>query len=263
MLGVPVTKMHGTYNDFVVLDTRRIHVTHLPEFARFACDRHAALGADGLLVIEESPIFDARMRVINADGSEAEMCGNGMRCVARYLAEAGQGDRLTIDTLSGPVSTEVLARAPEFVVRMTLGEPVLEARDLPFARAQFVVMGNPHVVIFEDDIDAIDLPAIAQAMQGTAQFPDGVNVHLARATGPQALRVRHWERGVGLTQSCGTGAVSCAVAAISLGLVRSPVEVTVPGGRLTVDWSGSGRACMSGPAVRVLDGELFVDDALL
>jgi diaminopimelate epimerase len=264
MRRVPVTKMHGTYNDFVVLDNRSAGLTHLSEFARFACDRRAALGADGLLVIEHSDTCDARMRIFNADGSEPEMCGNGIRCVARFLCEAGEGERRTIETIAGPIRTQVVHRKPEFIVRVTLGAPQLQVRNLPFERAQYVVMGNPHVVIFETQpLESVDLCAIAESLQGTADFPDGVNVHLAQKTGPYGLKARLWERGVGLTQSCGTGAVSCAVSALSMGMVQSPVAVDVPGGRLIVEWSGDGAATMSGPAVRVFDGELLMDDALV
>lgn len=264
MAFVPVTKMHGTFNDFVVLDNRRHHITHLADLARFACDRRAALGADGLLVIDDSTTADARMRVFNADGSEAEMCGNGMRCVARFLAEAGEGDARVVETIAGPISTQVLSREPEFRVRLTLGTPLLQPRNLPFERASFVVMGNQHVVIFHSaPLESVDLEGIAKSLQGTSEFPDGVNVHLAQKSGPSALETRLWERGVGLTQSCGTGAVSCAVAAISMGLVTSPVDVHVPGGRLVVEWPGEGAAVMTGPAVRVFDGELLVDDVLV
>jgi diaminopimelate epimerase len=264
MSGVPVTKMHGTYNDFVVLDNRLARIANLCGFARLACNRRAALGADGLLVIETSDTCDARMLIFNADGSEAEMCGNGIRCVARYLAEAGEGDLRTIETIAGPIQTQVLWREPEFVIRATLGTPQLQSRFLPFEHAQFVIMGNPHVVIFdESSLDDVDLPAMAATLQEMDDFPDGTNVHVAQKTGSHGLRVRHWERGVGLTQSCGTGAVSCAVAAISMGMVESPVDVAVPGGNLIVEWSGTGPASMTGPAVRAFDGNLLVDDALV
>jgi diaminopimelate epimerase len=263
MLSVPVTKMHGTYNDFVVLDNRVARLKNLSKFAVLACNRRAAMGADGLLVIEHSDSADARMRVFNADGGEPEMCGNGVRCVARYLAEAGEGDVRTIETIAGPIHTRVVAREPEFLIRVTLGTPVIDPRELPFETARLVVMGNPHVIIFEDGpLEEIDLPAIAVPMQGSAAFPDGINVHLAQKTGNHSLKTRLWERGVGLTDSCGTGAVSCAVSAITMGMVESPVDVDVPGGRLVVEWPGEGSATMTGPAVRVLDGVVLVDDAL-
>jgi diaminopimelate epimerase len=254
--------MHGTFNDFVILDNRLACVDDVEDFARFVCERHGALGADGLLVIESSGVAHARMRTINADGSEAEMCGNGMRCVARFLEEAGEGDRLRIETPAGIVETIVVEREPEYIVRIEMGTPLVQRRALSLANAHFVSLGNPHVVIFERSLDALELPAVAASLQLSPMFPEGTNVHLAVHAGPQALAVRHWERGVGLTMSCGTGAVACAAAAITSGLVRSPVEVRVPGGRLTVEWDGRGPAYLSGPAVRVFDGELHAADVV-
>ncbi len=243
--------MHGTYNDFLVVDERRPSIDDLARFARDACDRRGGIGADGLLAIVRSEIAHACMRIINADGSEAEMCGNGMRCVARYLSEHGEGDHLRIETLSGIVETQILSKGREYAVRLEIGRPLLQRRELPLARAAFVSLGNPHVVIFEQRLDAIDLVATAESLQGSPVFPDGTNVHVAARIGPRALSVRHWERGVGLTFSCGTGAVACAAAAISRGDVASPVDIFVPGGQLLVEWDGTGPAYLTGPAVHV------------
>jgi diaminopimelate epimerase len=256
MLPVRISKMHGTLNDFVVIDRRREQVDDLATFAKWVCERRSGVGADGLLVIENSAIADVRMRIINADGGEAEMCGNGMRCIARYLAEAGEGENLAVETASGTIRTRVLAREPEFLVSVELGTPIVERRALPFEYARFVSLGNPHVIIFERQVKRFDLTdAAAQAQQ---HFPEGINVHVA-AVIDGVLYVRHWERGVGLTMACGTGAASAAAAAITERMVTSPVDVRVPGGHLRVDWDGRGHAFLTGPAVRVFDGELCAD----
>jgi diaminopimelate epimerase len=251
--GVPVTKMHGTRNDFVILDRRTAHVEDLAAFGRWVCDRHAGIGADGLIVIEASQRADARMRTINTDGSEAEMCGNGIRCAARWLDEAGEGGRVRFETLAGIYETEILEREPEYLIRVAMGIPRIAMHPVPFLTdARFVDMGNPHVVLFRKCVEEIELTMLAERIQTAPLFPKGTNVHVAALDGEDTLRVRHWERGVGLTLSCGTGAVACAAAAIARSMVRSPVEVFVPGGKLTVEWAG-GPAYLTGPAVRVFD----------
>jgi diaminopimelate epimerase len=256
---VPVTKMHGTRNDFVILDRRVAHVEDLVAFGRWICERHAGVGADGLLVLEASDVADIRMRVINADGSEAEMCGNGIRCAARFLDEAGQGSDVRFETLAGTIETHVLAREPEYTVRVAMGVPQISAA--PLHNAAFVDLGNPHVVIVRDGVDDIELNMVADRLQGAPAFPEGTNVHVAAVDGT-ALRVRHWERGVGLTMACGTGAVACAVTAIDRGVLASPVEVCVPGGRLIVEWERGSAAFLTGPAVRVFDTEVRVADGV-
>lgn len=257
---VPVTKMHGTRNDFVILDNRRAHILDPVAFGRFVCDRRSAIGADGLLSIERSTVADARMRVINADGSEAEMCGNGMRCVARYLTEAGEGDRLRVETLAGIIESDVLRGDPAFDVRLEVGVPEVERRAFDGREVWYVKVGNPHLVMFVDALDAVDLPALAERVQRDPAYAGGINVHLA-ARAADGLDVKHWERGVGLTMACGTGAVACAAAAIVDGSARSPVAVAVPGGMLMVGWDGQGPASLTGPAVRVFDGHVLYDEA--
>jgi diaminopimelate epimerase len=257
----PVTKMHGARNDFIVLDQRRTRIDSLAEFARWACDRRAGIGADRLIVIETPEGADARMRIINADGGEAEMCGNGIRCAARWLDEAGEGDRIRFETLAGIVETWVVTRQPEYLVRVALGTPQVAREPVRFMEdARFVDVGNPHVVIFRERVDDVDLTMVASRLQSPNYgFVNGTNVHLAAIEGNDALRVRHWERGVGLTMACGTGAVACAAAAIERDLVNSPVEVFTPGGRLIVEWDGAGQAYLTGPAVRVFETAVQVE----
>jgi diaminopimelate epimerase len=254
---ISVTKMHGARNDFVILDRRKEGRVDLALFARWVCDRRAGIGADGVIAIESSHIADARMRTINADGSEAEMCGNGIRCAARWLDEAGAGAGLTFETDAGLIATEILLRGPEYAVRVAMGRPVVtRVRDMGW----FVDLGNPHVVIVARSVDDVTLESVAEELQRDSRFPNGTNVHVAAPDGERGLRVRHWERGVGLTMACGTGAVACAAVAITNGAAVSPVEVFVPGGRLVVEWDGAGEARLTGPAIRVFDTEVDVGE---
>lgn len=254
---VSVTKMHGARNDFVILDSRAQRIDDLPSFARWICDRHVGIGADGVIAIEAAAHADARMRVFNTDGSEAEMCGNGVRCAALWLEQAGAGERLRIETAAGIIETQIVAREPEALVRIGMGQPRIAVNPVPFLDdARFVDLGNPHIVLFRKHSDDIDLTMLATRLQSAPFFPKGTNVHIAAVEGENRLRVRHWERGVGLTMACGTGAVACVVAAMDKGVVTSPVDVFVPGGHLIVEWDGSHDAYLTGPAVRVFDTEV-------
>jgi len=258
-----VTKMHGTRNDFVVLDARSQAPGDASSFARWVCDRRAGIGADGLILLEPSNTGDVRMRIINADGSEAEMCGNGARCAARWLEEAGEGDRITLETGAGLVRTQVLAREPEYLVRVAMGRPRIAEANVDGRTEAYVDLGNPHVVLVRGELDAIELAPLALELQNDPDFSAGTNVHVVTVLDRRTLRVRHWERGVGLTQACGTGAVACAAVAIERGLAASPVEVLVPGGRLVVEWDGQGEAYLTGPAARVFDTQVQVGNAAL
>lgn len=255
--------MHGAKNDFVVLDARSERFADLGGFARWVCDRHAGIGADGVLVLEQSDSGNVRMRTINADGSEAEMCGNGIRCAARWIQEAGGGDVTRFATEAGLIDTAVVARDPEYLVRVRVGAPAVSALDVAWLTdAYFVDLGNPHVVIFRAGARDFNLEATALRLQREERFLEGTNVHVAAVEAPSHLRVRHWERGVGLTMACGTGAVACAAAAIVAKHAVSPVTVDVPGGRLVVAWDGRGDAQLTGPAVRVFDAEIDLDHDL-
>jgi diaminopimelate epimerase len=250
-----VSKYHGARNDFVVLDARTTPVDDLRALARW-CDRHAGIGADGILVIGKSDRAPVSMRVINPDGSEAEMCGNGVRCVARYLDERGEGAQFAIDTIAGIVHSEVIDRGEVYRVRVDMGEPRLLSVSETEPQSAIVDTGNRHLVLFREDIDGFDLQAMGEATNEDSRYSGGINVHLVEIEGPSTLRVRHYERGAGMTMACGTGAVASAVASIARGDVSSPVLVRVPGGELTIEWSGSGSAYMTGPAVHVFDTEI-------
>ncbi len=257
-----VTKVQGTGNDFVLLDNPRGSPHDYPALARLLCDRRFGIGADGLLVLlPPNGQADAALRIFNADGSEAEHCGNGVRCVARYLAQElgsteakapGLQQAILVDTQAGIVSAELL---PGDLVRVDMGRPRVAPRSLELQalgraiEAHAVSLGNPHCVIFlEDDIAAIDLDALAGAVDRSGSFADGVNVEAVRmANGVAQMRVR--ERGVGETWACGTGACAVAAAAISTQRATSPVSVTQRGGTVTVAWAPpEGAAFLTGPA---------------
>ncbi len=254
-----LVKMHGARNDFVLLDTRRDDAVEDPAaLARTLCDRRSGVGADGLLLVGASATADAKMRIFNADGGEAEMCGNGVRCVARYLDESGAGTELRIETASGVIATRVLEVVPEYLVRVAVNAPAFVSLDLGLDDAHLVVVGNPHVVLVRRSLDEVDLAATALTLQRSPALPEGVNVHVVVVESDRSLRVAHWERGVGLTQACGTGSVACAAVAIRNGLARSPVDVHVPGGVLRVEWDGDNATYLIGPAERVFETDVAV-----
>jgi diaminopimelate epimerase len=254
---VHIVKMHGTHNEFVLIDERPAQFFDYAALARRLCDPSIGPGADGLLVVSEAQDAQAAMRIINADGSEAEMCGNGVRCVARYLSERGAGDRFTVATLAGPIGLEVLAREPEFSVRVDVGEPsfphdardeTLEANGATWRYVE-VSLGNPHAVVFVDDVESVPLREAGAAISNHPRFPAGTNVHFTQVLDAAKLRVRHFERGAGATQACGTGAVAAAAAAMRTRGARTPLDVHVPGGVLRVEWQAGAHAFLTGPAV--------------
>ncbi|GAC1495707.1 MAG: diaminopimelate epimerase [Vulcanimicrobiaceae bacterium] len=249
-------KMHGAHNTFVLVDDRARARDAYDELARRVCAPDGPFdGADGLLVVGRTPGAFAHMRIFNADGSEPEMCGNGVRCVARYLADRGAPQAFTIGTLAGPIATEIVSREP-FEARIDVGTVTFAAGVVPEALDVLgttyafveVSLGNPHAVVFVDDERAIDLETLGRALNAHPRFPHGINLHVARVADGPALVVRHYERGVGLTQACGTGAVACAAVAIVTRGCTSPVTVHVPGGTLHVAWQPGATARLTGPA---------------
>lgn len=246
--GVPIVKTNGTGNEFVLVDERVAPVADHVAFAREVCDPQRGVGADGVLFVQASDRFDARLRIVNADGSGAEMCGNGMRCVGRYLDEHDGRDAATVETEAGPIGTRVLSRAP-YRIAVEMGEPRIGApHDVAGYRATPVDVGNPHVVIRVDDLAAIDLATDGPRIERDPHYPNRTNVHFV-ARDQDGWRVRHWERGAGATQACGTGAVAVAAVLIASGDATSPVSLRVPGGVLDVTWEPGGRATLAGDAV--------------
>lgn len=255
-------KMHGLGNDFVIVDARSRPVAMTPARAHAIADRRHGIGCDQLILLEPSAVADVKMRIFNADGSEAEACGNATRCVATLFDGPAQ-----IETLGGLLQVS----AADGEAEVALAEPLFDWEHIPLAlpmdtadmpvgwgaleRPAAVNVGNPHVVFFVPDADAVDLAALGPTIETDPLFPARVNVNVASVTGPASLKLRVWERGVGLTQACGTGACATAVAAIRAGRVTSPVAVDLPGGRLTIAWTEGGPIMMAGPATHVFTGE--------
>lgn len=264
------SKYEGLGNDFVVVDAA--HDALSAEQAVALCDRHLGIGADGVLLVDRSAGVP-RMRVINADGSVPEMCGNGIRCVALHLQRSGLGREFVVDTDAGPHACRVLsgdARQAHVAVSMRAAElapaavPVLADApmiDAPWRvdgqalRLTAVSLGNPHAVSF-DDVGA-ERTRLGPAIQRDARFPQGVNVGFARMRGPASVELAVFERGAGWTRACGTGACAAAVAAVETGRAQrgTPVEVALPGGTLVIDVGEPGaRLSMTGPARLVFSG---------
>jgi diaminopimelate epimerase len=252
-------KMHGLGNDFVILDAREGAVAMDAGRARAIADRRTGVGCDQVILLERSDVADVRMRIWNADGGEVESCGNASRCVV--LLEGGP---TTIETAGGILSGDAAG--------IDMGSPRFGWDEIPLAypmdtaampvgwedlqEPAAVNVGNPHVVFFVGDADAVDLARLGPLIEHDPLFPERVNVNVASIEG-DGIRLHVWERGAGLTRACGTGACATAVAAIRRKLVESPVEVRLPGGALTIDWAGGGGTIrMSGPATHVFDGEL-------
>ncbi len=256
---VAVAKMHGARNDFLIVDARETPLPDPIANARALCDRNAGIGADGVLLIEPSDVADARMRVVNADGSDAEMCGNGVRCVARYLDERAPSKYHRIETAAGIMDAMIIERGTTYRVRVAMPAPVLQSRPLPFSDAVEVDTGNPHLVLFRSG-NEIQLQPFGADLQSDPYFPQGTNVHLVHVVDGHTIEAVHYERGAGLTMACGTGAVASAAASIDRGLTASPVIVRVPGGELEIEWDGGEKAFMTGPAVHVFDTTIDLEN---
>ena len=246
--GIPIVKTNGTLNAFVLVDERTSTIDDPVAFARAVCDPARGLAADGLLLVGPSATADVRMRIINADGSEAEMCGNGMRCVARYLDEHSGIAEAMVETLAGPIRTRIVDRTP-YRVAVEMGAPRFgAAHDVDGYHAIPVDLGNPHVVIRVDDVDTLDLATLGPRIERDPRYPQGTNVHFVMRAG-EGWRVRHWERGAGATQACGTGAVAVAAVLIRDGEAISPVALKLPGGIVEVMWTLGEPATLIGDAV--------------
>jgi diaminopimelate epimerase len=297
-VSVQVTKMHGLGNDYVYVDLRREHVADPGRLARAVSDRHRGLGSDGLILVgpADTAEADVRMRIFNADGSEAQMCGNGIRCVARLAVERGMtsANPLRVQTGRGTLAVR-WRRAGEggFEAAVGMGVPQLACETLPacvpgvapgasvVARPlppgfwgergaedgmdrggltgtiTLVGMGNPHAVLWCRQVDEVPLERVGPFLERHAWFPQRINVHVAQVLGPSRLRMRTWERGSGITMACGTGASAVAVAAVLQGLAQSPLQVELPGGELRIDWNAVGEeVVMTGPAEFVADAVL-------
>lgn len=258
------TKMQGLGNDYVFLDCTKRTPENLPDLAVKLSDRHWGVGSDGLICILPSASADFQMRIFNADGSEGEMCGNGIRCVGKYVYDHRmiQRETVVIDTLAGRKQL-YLAEEHGTVVSVTVDMGI----PYPSPSEQWTVlgnqyqvypisMGNPHVVLFLETVQELNLAEIGPAFSCHPSFPDRTNVEFTERRGEGRLFVRVWERGSGETMACGTGACAAAVAACIAGIVSREVTVTMPGGDLTVCWSEeNGHVYLTGPAVTVFEGD--------
>ena len=265
------TKMHGLGNDFIILDLRRRKIKNIKSVVKKLSDRRFGVGFDQALVLaipKNKDAADFRMDIYNADGGRVEMCGNGIRCLARYIWSRGlsRKKRLDIETMAGTIRPE---KAGGEMVRVDMGSPVLEGRLIPaeiddmvverpmrFGGKVFVItrvsMGNPHCVIFVDDVDHFPVEKYGPIIERDSFFPKRTNVEFVEVMSKSRLKMRVWERGAGETLACGTGACAAAVAAAVKGLAGRKVTVELLGGRLKIDWSKKDdRVYMTGPAVEV------------
>ena len=280
MSGLPFIKMHGLGNDFVVLDGRAGDLGLGAAQARAIADRRTGVGCDQVLAIEPSLTGEAAaaMRIYNSDGSEAEACGNGTRCVAALLmGENGtdrEGGHVVIETAAGLLDV-ARARDGQFTVDMGLARadwrdiPLAQAGDTlhlgikqgPLADPVAVNIGNPHAVFFVDDADAVDLATHGPKLEHHTLFPERANIEAAQVRSATEIRLRVWERGAGLTRACGSGACAAVVAAARRGLTGRKAQVVLDGGTLAIEWAEDGHVLMTGPAAVSFTGEL--DPALL
>ncbi|GAA5524280.1 diaminopimelate epimerase [Microbulbifer aestuariivivens] len=271
------TKMHGLGNDFVMLDAISQRIKLSPDKIQRLADRHLGVGCDQVLVVEapRNPDADFRYRIYNADGSEVENCGNGARCFARFVRErrlTGK-HRLTVETAAGLLKLN-LQEGDQ--VSVDMGAPVLEPAEVPFSAdlqaptypldvsgdvytVSAVSMGNPHAVLLVDDVASAPVEKLGPLIESHPRFPNRVNVGFLQLESRQLAHLRVFERGVGETRACGTGACAAAVAARLRGLVDDTVEIHLPGGPLTIHWSGPGQpVTMTGPATTVYHGQIVL-----
>ncbi len=286
------TKMEGCGNDYVYVDARERN-EDWSSLARAISNRHFGVGSDGLILLEVSHNANLKMTMFNADGSEGRMCGNGIRCLAKFAIDREivekELDSITVETLSG-IRTVVPIRENGVVIgaRVSMGKPILMPAEIPVTVASnlgrfvgdarvdyplyvggkelalsFVSMGNPHAVLFlEEPVEEFPLHEIGPYVEHHPMFPEGVNFEIVNIIGPSKMRARVWERGSGETMACGTGACAIGVAANLLDIKQyndvetiEPLMVTLPGGTLDIEWDGFGEVFMTGPAVEVFSGD--------
>lgn len=265
---IEFTKMHGIGNDYLYINCLACTPPRLPDLARVMSERHTGVGADGIILIVPSDIADFGMRIFNADGSEARMCGNGSRCVAKYLYDNGITDRtdLTLETLSGVKHLYLTIGGDGLVGQVTvdMGPAMVYDRMTVLGHELIPVdVGNPHAVLFSDTApDTIDVMHIGPQLECADCWQDRANIEFVRCTGPEELHIRVWERGSGETMACGTGACAAVAAAVARGMMHSDTEVVVhlPGGDLRISHrSCDGHMLMTGPAVTICVGKFFTN----
>ena len=273
--GLPFRKMHGLGNDVVVLDARARDIMLTPKSARAIANRRTGVGCAQIMISERPRNGgDASLAIRNSDGGVVESCGNGFRCVARLLLDETKKDKLTLETLAGPV---LATRAGNALISIDMGPARIEWQEIPLAEkadtlhlgigegplqdAVGVSMGNPHAVFFVADVSTVDLAAVGPKLEHHALFPQRTNVEAVQVLSRDHLRMRVWERGAGITLACGTGACATVVAAARRGLAERKATVTLDGGDLDIEWRADGHVIMTGPVaesfVGTLDGSLL------
>ena len=272
------TKMQGLGNDYVYVDCTRKMIEDPEGTARFVSDRHFGIGSDGLILICPSEVADFEMKMYNADGSRGEMCGNGIRCVAKYVYDYGLTDKtaISIETLGGIKYLNLTVEDGKAVmIRVDMGTPGLSPEQIPIVaegdrvidesiqvdgveyRMTGVSMGNPHAVVYVDDVQGMDLEKIGPFFEHHERFPKRINTEFARVLDRRTVEMRVWERGSGETLACGTGACAVAVASILNGLTEDAVTVKLLGGDLEIWWDRKeNKVYMTGPAKVVFDGTI-------
>ncbi len=286
-MNLSFSKMHGCGNDYIVVDGRNLDL-NWSKIALKYCERKFSVGADGLLVVKTSEIAPVKMSMYNPDGSEAQMCGNGIRCFTKYVIENEiiqfKHEQLLIETLAGVLTVYPHKKSDGLIdtVKVSMGEPVFSPDKLPVSssllsvpkiidhkisinnqeiKISCVSMGNPHAVAFiEDDVDNFPLDTIGPIVENLDLFPERVNFHIVNIVDESNIKARSWERGAGLTLACGTGA--CAIQAVSRdqGYTNDNIDLYMPGGKLIMNWEGTGQSVfMEGPAELVFDSFLEVN----
>ena len=272
-------KMHGLGNDYVYMNAIDQEINNRSELAKYVSDRHFGIGSDGLILICPSDKADFRMQMFNSDGSEAEMCGNGIRCVGKFAYDNGLTDKtvVSVETLAGIkiLNLNVVDGKVE-TVRVDMGEPILEAEEIPVVsdehpvknlmlkavdrefRFTCVSMGNPHAITFiDDDLKEFDVEKYGKVLEVDSAFPKKANIEFVNVIDDKSLKMRVWERGAGETMACGTGACGVAVASFLNGYTQREVEIELLGGKLNIEWNEEdNHIYMTGPATTVYTGEI-------
>lgn len=270
------TKMQGIGNDYVYINCFDEVVENPSKLAVAISDRHYGVGSDGLILIMPSEVADVKMRIFNADGSEAQMCGNGIRCVAKYsyACDLKKCEKITIETLAG-IKTAMLTLTDDTVsrVKVEMGTPLLLRNEIPMVGKNEIVineplhldnssinitcvsMGNPHCISFWDDVDSLALESIGKAIENHDVFPQRINAHFVQIISSNKIKMRTWERGSGETLACGTGAIASCVASVLNKKTERSITVCLPGGDLLTEWTEDNKTYMTGPAEFVFTGQ--------
>lgn len=276
---IKFTKMHGLGNDYVYMDAIHQNIENESLLAQFVSNRNFGIGSDGLILICKSDIADFKMRMFNSDGSEAEMCGNGIRCVGKFVYDKGMTDKteVRIETLAGiKVLNFNIKEGKVESVRVDMGEPILEPKNIPVISEEKIVknlkikaidkefkftavsMGNPHAITLVEDVKSFDVKKYGEVIEIDSKFPNKTNVEFIEILDKDNIKMRVWERGAGETLACGTGACASVVACILNNLTNRKVKVELLGGFLEIEWNQEdNHVYMTGPAVTVFEGELL------